>query len=198
MYSVGAEFRVPVLLGGGAAVVSPPVGFGATFVFRYHGVPLGVARLGGLLAVGHDRVLDRRTIVYADETGTERRAVRWAAHDQTTFLTGPTVQLPLRRVFLEVGAGVGLAVGNLLRPVPGDPTRETRAFGVGFAVRGDATLGIPFASGHGLLVGLTFTKVFSNVRTTEDPALADDPSAPQDTAPFDMTLAPFVGYQGWF
>ncbi len=198
VYSIAVELRVPVLLGGGAAVVSPPVGFGAALAFRYHGIPLGPARLGGLLVLGHDRVLDRRTIVFFDEDGTERRAVRWAALDQTTFLTGPSLQIPLRRVFVEVGAGVGLLVGNLVRPVPGDPSRETRAGGVGVVLRGDAAVGIPLSDHHGLVIGATFTKAFSSVRVPEDPARADDPDAIADTAPFDTTLAPFVGYQGWF
>jgi len=198
VYSVAVELRVPVVAGGAAAVVSPPVGFGAAFVFRYHGVPLGPARLGGVLVLGHDRVLDRVRLAYFDEDGTARTAIRWAALDQTTFATGPSFQIPLRRVFLEVGGAVGIVVGNLVRPVPGDPARQTRASGVGFVVRGDAGLGIPLFEHHGLLLGASFSKVFSNVRTSADPAAAADPTAVRDTAPFDMTIAPFVGYQGWF
>ncbi len=101
-------------------------------------------------------------------------------------------------VLFEAGGGVGLGVGNLTRPLAGDPVREDRVSAVAFAVRGEAHLGIPIRANHGLVLGLALEKLFSKVRTTSDPARVGDPTAPADVAPFDMVLAPYVGYQGWF
>jgi len=195
--SVAANLRMGILLSSGAAFIQPPLGFGFGFDLRYHVVRLGPMRFGFEFQAGHTRFPSRATLVGIDPgSGLAAATPRWTilAHTDITF--GPSFQIPMGPVFLQVGAGGGLAISSFRRPTGVDPRDDQQVVGYEPTIRADAAIAIPIVRNQGILLGANYHKIWSNQR------IISDLDAPVDTQPdsavFDMHLDIHVAYQMWF
>ena len=188
---VAAAARLGVLVGNGGALIQPPLGFGFGLDLRYHALPLGAARLGLGLSAGHDRFADRRSFVI-EVDGAPVTVERPLVLHHSDLTVGPSLQIPARVLFIEIGGGGGLAVSSLRRPTRADPAGDEQVVGYDGMVRGDVALGIPIVRDQGLRIGAALGKIFSKKR------IAIEPGGTPDTAIFDLTLDVSVAYQAWF
>ncbi len=191
---VAAAVRMGVLVGNGGVFVQPPLGFGFGLDLRYHALPIGAARLGFELQAGHDRFGDRRSFV-VDQDGVPTTVVRPLLLSHTDLTLGPSLQIPARVLFIELGGGVGLAVSSFRRPWSERPQDDEQVVGYDALVRGDAALAIPIVRDQGIRLGVAVNKIFSKRRVIGDPS---DPAATPDTAVFDLYLDVVLAYQAWF
>jgi hypothetical protein len=197
VYSFAAVGRVPILVGGGTGVIQP-VGFGAGLQFRYHGLRVGRVRLGAEIVGGHVRILEKVQVTYFTDDGTQRSVTRTSALDHTSFALGPSMQVVLGPVILEIGGGIGVGVNNLVRPVGPFAQDVQQVNDVTAVARVDGHLGIPIRKNQGLIIGANFERFFSGTRVVQDLSMLDDPDAEPGVAPFDRVISPYFGYQMWF
>lgn len=192
---VAASARMGVLLGDGSTLIRPPLGFGFGFELRYHALPIAGARLGFEFVAGHTRFPGRN--VFTEETAAGARSgVRYTILGHTDLALGPSLQIPLRVLFLELGGGGGLAVSSFRRPTELDPAGDEHVVGYHGMIRGDAALGVPIRGNQGIRIGADVVKIFAGDRVAIDP---DDPAEmPASARPFDFYLDVKVAYQMWF
>ena len=186
-----------ILLSSGAAFVQPPLGFGFGFDLRYHFVRLGPMRFGIEFQAGHTRFPSRARLVGVDPgSGQATSTQRWTILAHTDLTLGPALQIPAGPVFLQVGAGGGLAVSSFRRPIGVDPRTDQQVVGYEPTVRADAAIAIPIVRNQGILLGVNFHKIWSNQR------IISDLDAPADTQPdspvFDRQLDIHLACQVWF
>jgi len=194
--SAAAVARFGVLMGGGTEFVQP-FGFGFAAQLNFHLLRLGTtpARFGFAFHGGHTRFLEQQRFVRADaELGQE--VTRTTVLSHTDFTLGPSFEIVAGPLVLLVGAGPGLGVDQLVRPLSADPAMDQQAVDADFMLRGGVGLGIPIKNNHGLVVGAAVQKFFSSTRRPPNP-LVEGGEATQ-SVPFDLLLEIFLGYQAWF
>jgi len=188
-----AVARVPVLVGMGREVMQP-AGFGFAFQLRFHAIALGALRLGFEAHFGHNQFMQRHLFVHVPEVGAVQSVSRRAALAHTDLSLGPSLQIPIRRVFLELGGSVGLAISNFVRPVSAMRDENITAYDP--VIRGALQLGIPIQNNHGMVVGFAVQQIYSKTTIVADPTAP--PGTTPDNAPFDLLIEPYAGYQAWF
>ncbi len=196
IYSLAAAPRLGVLLAGGARVIQP-VGFGAGLQFRVHALHLGPVRIGGEVQLGHTRFLERRTILHDSGAGPEE-VRRYAALGHTDFTLGPSFQVVMGPVFLELGGGAGLGISSFVRPTGAFSNTEEHFVDYTALLRGGGHLGIPIRNNQGLLVGAALHKYFSKLQIASDPGEVDADPEVSDVNPFDLMLDFTLGYHCMF
>ncbi|MCB9567539.1 MAG: hypothetical protein H6710_10080 [Myxococcales bacterium] len=196
---VAAAARMGVLVGNGGAVIQPPLGFGFGFDLRYHALAIAGARLGLQFTAGHDRYPGRNTFPEAQADGTIKEIPRYTILGHTDLTLGPSLQVPLRVLFLEGGVSGGLAISSFRRPRSLDPLADEHVVGYQPMIRGDLAVGVPIRKNQGIRVGADVVKIFATDKKTW---IVADPQAPEGTAPdtaiFDLYLDVVVAYQMWF
>jgi hypothetical protein len=192
IFTVAAAPRLGILLAGGAQVIQP-VGFGAGFRFRVHGLHLGPLRFGGGVELGHTRFLERRSVSGVVD-GTEQTATRYAALGHTDLGLGPSLQLLMGPVYLQGDFGVGLGISTFARPLGVLTIDEQHVSDVTAMIRGGGELGIPIRNNQGLSIGTSVQKYFSKLQIAREPS--DDPAieVPPDTNPFDLFIEVSIAY----
>ncbi len=192
IFTVAAAPRLGILLAGGAQVIQP-VGFGAGFRFRVHGLHLGPLRFGGGVELGHTRFLERRTVSSVID-GSEQTATRYAALGHTDLSLGPSLQLLLGPVYLQGDFGVGLGISTFSRPRGALTIDEEHVSDVTAMIRGGGELGIPIRNNQGIAIGSSVQRYFSKLQIVGVPP--EDPSidAMPDTNPFDLMVEVTIAY----
>ncbi|MEZ4447941.1 MAG: hypothetical protein R3B09_00590 [Nannocystaceae bacterium] len=192
---VAAAVRMGILVGDASPLIRPPLGFGFGFELRYHALPIAGARLGFEFIAGHDRFPGRNVFTEETPTGT-RSGVRYTILGHTDIALGPSLQIPLRVLFLELGGGGGLMISSFRRPTALDPAGDELVVGYDGMIRGDAAIGVPIRNNQGIRIGADVVKPFSSKTVAIDPH--DTAEVPARTRPFDLFLDVTVGYQMWF
>jgi hypothetical protein len=192
IFSVAAAPRLGILLAGGADVIQP-VGFGAGFRFRVHGLHLGPLRFGGGLELGHTRFLERRHVV-AVVDGVDQRATRYAALGHSDFSLGPSLQLVLGPVYVQGDFGVGLGISTFSRPLGAFTIDEEHHSDVTAMIRGGGELGIPIRNNQGIAIGSSVQKYFSKLQIVRNPPEDPEIEVEPDTNPFDLFVEVTVAY----
>jgi len=192
VFSVIAAPRLGVLFAGGARVIRP-VGFGGGLQFRVHAGRVGPFRFGGEAHFGHLHFLERRDVLTPEGSS----ARRYAALGHTEFALGPSVQIVMGPVFLELGVAAGLGISTLVRPLGPFVTDEEDVTSVSAMLRGGGHLGVPIRNNQGLAIGASIHKYFSRKQVVAQPD-PEEPDAPTDTNPFDLALEIIVGYHFMF
>ncbi len=198
VFGVAALARMGILAGNGGVFVQPPLGYGFAIDLRYHALPIANSRLGFQFTAGHDRFQDRRVFSYIDEGGETQEVTRFTTLGHTDITLGPSLQVPIRVVFLELGASGGLAVSIFRRPRNVEPADDDELVGYEPMLRGDVALGVPIRNNQGIRLGVTVNKIWS----PEKNWIVTDVDAPVDTPPdapvFDLYLDVLLAYQAWF
>ncbi len=198
VFGVAALARLGVLAGNGGVVIQPPLGFGFALDIRYHALPIAGARLGLQFTAGHNRFQDRKTFTFTDEKGDTQELRRFTTLGHTDLTLGPSLQIPLRVLFLEMGVSGGLAVSLFRQPRSIDPKDDVEVVGYEPMLRGDIALAIPIRRNQGIRLGVDVVKIWS----PEKNWIISDPTAPIDTKPdtavFDLYLDVLLAYQAWF
>ncbi len=194
VFSVIGAVRLGVLLGGGAEVMQP-MGFGAGFSFRVHGLRLGPIRLGAAAELGHTRFIERRQVAGTVDNQPQS-ATRYAALAHSDFGAGPSLQLVLGPIYLQGDLTVGVGISTFVRPLGILTTDEEHHSDVSAMLRGGGLVGIPIRNNQGLTLGVSVQRYFSTYQVVaqpqpEDPAIV--PAEP-DTNPFDLALDVSLGY----
>src|SRR5690606_37408352 len=125
-----------------------------------------------------------------------RSGVRYTILGHTDLAAGPSLQIPLKVLFLELGGGGGLAVSSFRRPTALDPAGAQHVVDYNGMIRGDAAHGIPIRDNQGIRVGADVVKIFSREKVAIDPL--DPAETPASARPFDLYLDVKVAYQAWF
>ena len=198
VFGVAALARLGVLAGNGGVVIQPPLGFGFALDIRYHMLPIAGARLGLQFTAGHDRFQDRQTFSFTDKNGDTQELRRFTTLGHTDITLGPSLQIPLRVLFLETGVSGGLAVSLFRQPRSIDPKDDVEVVGYEPMLRGDIALAIPIRQNQGIRLGVDVVKIWSPQKNW----IISDPMAPVDTQPdtavFDLYLNVILAYQAWF
>ncbi len=195
--SVAANIRMGILLSSGAAFIQPPLGFGFGFDLRYHFLRLGPMRFGFEFQAGHTRFPSRRTFTGVDPVSELIATTpRWTVLAHTDLTFGPAFQIPAGPLFIQFGAGGGLAVSQFRRAVSADPFDDQSLVGYEPTLRADASIAIPIVRNQGIAIGVNYHKIWSNKRIVSDPDAPVD--TPPDSAVFDMHLDIHLAYQMWF
>ncbi|MGH1341954.1 MAG: hypothetical protein ACRBN8_10410 [Nannocystales bacterium] len=194
VFSVVAAPRLGILLAGGSDVMQP-LGFGAGFSFRIHGLRLGPIRLGAGVDLGHTRFIERRRVEGVLDNQ-EQFATRYAALAHSDFGAGPSLQIVLGPVYLQGDLTVGVGISSFVRPLGILTTDEEHHSDVSAMIRTGGLIGIPIRNNQGVTLGASVQRYFSTYQIVaqpqpEDPALV--PAEP-DTNPFDLVLDVSVGY----
>lgn len=202
VFGVAALARLGVLAGNGGVVIQPPLGFGFALDIRYHALPIANARLGLQFTAGHDRFQDRRTFTFTDGNGKTQELRRFTTLSHTDITLGPSLQIPLRVLFLEMGVSGGLAVSLFRQPRSIDPKDDLEVVGYEPMLRGDIALAIPIRQNQGIRLGVDVVKIWSPRKNwiVGDPqaAIETDTNTEPDTAIFDLYLDVLLAYQAWF
>ena len=198
VFGVAALARLGVLAGNGGVFVQPPIGYGFALDLRYHALAIANSRLGFQFTAGHDRYQDRRVFSYVDESGEAQEVTRFTTLGHTDISLGPSLQIPIRVLFLEAGVSGGLAVSVFRRPRNVDPGDDDEVVGYEPLLRGDLALGVPIRNNQGIRLGVDVVKIWS----PEKNWVVTDVDAPVDTPPdapvFDLYLDVLLAYQAWF
>ncbi len=194
VFSVVGAPRLGILLAGGAEVMQP-LGFGAGFSFRVHGLRLGPVRLGAGVDLGHTRFIERRQVEGIVD-GQTQFATRYAALSHSDFGAGPSIQVVLGPIYLQGDLTVGVGISTFVRPLGVLTNDEEHHSDVSAMIRGGGLFGIPIRNNQGITLGTSVQRYFSTYQIVaqpqpEDPALV--PSEP-DNNPFDLVLDVSVGY----
>jgi len=198
VFGVAALARLGVLAGNGGVVIQPPLGFGFALDIRYHALPIANARLGLQFTAGHDRFQDRRTFTFTDDKGETQELRRFTTLGHTDITLGPSLQIPLRVLFLELGVSGGLAVSLFRQPRSIDPKDDLEVVGYEPMLRSDVALAIPIRQNQGIRLGVDVVKIWSPQKNwiVADPQAAIETEP--DTAIFDLYLDVLLAYQAWF
>jgi hypothetical protein len=198
VYSVAASGRFGTLLGGGADVVQP-FGYGFAMQLRLHVLRVGKSRFGAELHAGHTRFQQRRDFETVEGGATVTRITLLT---DTDFSAGPSFQVPLGPLFLQLGGSAGVALSTLFRPRSADGGDDQRVSTTNFMLRGGLSVGVPLLNRHGLTFGAGVHHIFSPYEVTVDPNATVDPDNPDPdvpmTRPFGTWLEVLLGYQIWF
>ncbi len=194
VFSVIGAPRLGILLAGGAEVMQP-LGFGAGFSFRVHGLRLGPIRLGAGVDLGHTRFIERRQVEGVVDSQAQF-ATRYAALSHSDFGAGPSLQLVLGPIYLQGDLTVGVGISTFVRPLGILTVDEEHHSDVSAMIRTGGLIGIPIRNNQGVTLGTSVQRYFSSYQIVaepqpEDPALV--PAEP-DTNPFDLVLDVSVGY----
>jgi len=195
VFSVVGSARLGVLLAGGADVIQP-VGFGAGFSFRVHGLHIGPIRLGVGADLGHTRFIDRRT-VDGSVNGEGETAVRYAALAHSDFGAGPSIQVALGPVFLQGDFTVGVGISTFSRPLGILSIDEEHHSDTSAMIRAGGLIGIPIRNNQGITLGVATQRYFSTYQVIAQPDLSGAPDMVEqepDTNPFDLALDISLGY----
>ena len=199
VFSVVAAPRLGVLLAGGAQVIQP-VGFGAGFSFRVHGLHLGPLRLGAAVDLGHTRFLERR-FVEGEAFGETQTARRYAALSHTDFGAGPSLQIAMGPIYLQGDLTVGVGISMFTRPLGILYIDEEQHSDVSAMLRAGGLIGIPIRNNQGLTLGAAMQRYFSRYQVVAQPVsgtdASGDPSMVEqepDTNPFDLVIDVSLGY----
>jgi hypothetical protein len=196
VYSLAAAARLGILVGRGAEVIQP-VGFGFGLQFRFHGLRVGPTRFGLEFHGGHMRFMEKRMVIAPDEQGGDKKVTRWAALGHTDFTLGPSIQIPIKPLIIEVGAGAGVAISTFVRPFGPHVTDEEQVNDAAAMIRAGGHLGVPIRNNQGIVLGSTFWEIFSDTQVVADPETAG-PDAEPDTSVFDLVVEVYLAYQMWF
>jgi hypothetical protein len=196
IFTVAAAPRLGILLAGGSQVIQP-IGFGAGFRFRVHGLHLGPLRFGGGVELGHTRFLERRT-VFAVVDGAEQTATRYAALGHTDLSVGPSLQLLLGPVYLQGDFGVGLGISTFSRPLGALTIDEEHYSDVTAMIRGGGEFGIPIKNNQGIAIGSSVQRYFSKLQIVRAPPEDPEAEVPTDTNPFDLMVEVSIAYTFMF
>lgn len=189
-YSITAYGRFGTLLSGGADVVQP-FGYGFAAALRLYFAPVVKSRFGVEIHAGHTRFPERQDFPTIDGEATITRA---SLLSDTDFSAGPSFEIPLGPVFLQVGGSAGVALSTLFRPVSADSTEDQLVSTANAMLRGGLALGVPLFNQHGLSVGAAVHHIFSPRTVPIDPLM----SMGDTTRPFGTWLEVALGYQIWF
>jgi hypothetical protein len=192
VYSVAAAARLGVLLGGGREIIQP-IAWGLAAQIRLHFVRVVKSRFGIELHAGHTRWQQRDDFEVV--AGEAARLTRITLLTHTDVSLGPSFEIPIGAVFLQLGASGGFAVSTLTRPRSADPTEDDQISEFDGLVRGGLAIGIPIANGQGLAIGSAVQQVFSNRELLVDP---NGPADGRKTSPFGPWLETYLAYQVWF
>ena len=198
VFGVAALARLGVLAGNGGVFIQPPLGYGFALDIRYHAIAIANSRLGFQFTAGHDRFQDRRVFSYVDESGEAQELTRFTTLGHTDISLGPSLQIPLRVLFLEAGVSGGIAVSVFRRPRSVDPVDDDEVVGYEPLLRGDLALGVPIRNNQGVRLGVDVVKIWSpekNWVVTDVDAPVDTPA---DAPVFDLYLDVLLAYQAWF
>lgn len=191
VFSAAAAARFGVLLAGGRDVVQP-YGYGFAAQLRAHFARVYKSRFGLELHAGHTRFPERQAFESPLLEGLSVRRDKLLT--ATDVSLGPSLEIPIGPLFVQFGAGVGVGISSLLRPVSADPIDDEGVTAVNPLVRGGLSFGVPVFEGHGLTLGVGAQHIFS---PREVPIVVDDPEGEQ-TRPFSSSLEVFAGYSIWF
>lgn len=189
-YSITAYGRFGTLLSGGADVVQP-FGYGFAAALRLYFAPVVKSRFGVEIHAGHTRFPERQEFPTIDGEATITRA---SLLSDTDFSAGPSFEIPLGPVYLQVGGSAGVALSTLFRPVSADSTEDQLVSTANAMLRGGLALGVPLFNQHGLSVGAAVHHIFSPRTVPIDPLM----SMGDTTRPFGTWLEVALGYQIWF
>jgi hypothetical protein len=192
VYSVAAVGRLGVLVGGGREIIQP-IAWGLAAQIRLHFVRVVKSRFGVEIHAGHTRWQQRDDFEVVVGEAAPRTRISLLSHTDVSL--GPSFEIPIGPVFLQLGASGGFALSTLSRARSADPTEDDQISEFDGLVRGGLSLGIPIANGQGIVIGAAVHQVFSNREVVIDPqGDADDPK----TSPFSTWFESFLGYQVWF
>jgi len=189
VFSAAAAFRFGALVGGGLDVMQP-YGFGFGAQIRAHFAPVNRARFGLELHAGHTRWSQSE----AFETFEGATISRTSLLGTTDVAAGPSFEVPIGPVFVQIGGSAGMAVSSLRRPQSLDAEQDELDTAINFALRGGLGLGIPIYGGHGLSLSSSFVHVFSPREVAIDPAVAEG----DRTRPFGSSIEAAAAYMIWF
>jgi len=198
VFGVAALARLAVLAGNGGVVIQPPLGYGFALDLRYHALPIGNARFGVQFTAGHDRFQDRQQFSYVDEGGETQQLTRFTTLGHTDITVGPSLQIPLRVLFLEGGVSGGLAVSVFRRPRSVEALEDDNVVGYEPMLRGDIALALPIRNNQGLRLGVDIVKIWSPQKNWIVAQLDAPVDTPPDTAIFDLYVDVLLAYQAWF
>ena len=189
VFSAAAAFRFGILAGGGLDVMQP-FGYGFGAQIRAHLLPVARARFGLELHAGHTRWSERDSFETFEGSSIERTRLLTA----TDVSLGPSLEVPIGPIFIQLGGSAGMAVSSLTRPTSADALDDEGTNAINFALRGGLSLGIPVFQGHGLSLFGAFSHVFSDREVAVELAAPDGDS----TRPFGSTVEVGAAYTIWF
>ncbi|WP_146155447.1 hypothetical protein [Enhygromyxa salina] len=190
VYSIAASGRFGTLLSGGADVVQP-FGYGFAAQLRIHFVGVVKSRFGVEVHAGHARFSQRRDFESVDGGATVTRITLLT---DTDFSAGPSFQIPLGPLFVQLGGSAGVALSTLFRPLAADGVDDEAISTSNFMLRGGFSLGVPVLNRHGVTLGAGVHRIFSSREVAIDPRSPESPT----TRPFGTWLEVLLGYQIWF
>jgi hypothetical protein len=192
VYSVAAAARLGVQLGGGREVLQP-FAWGLAAQVRLHFARVVKSRFGIEIHAGHTRWQQRDEFEVV--AGEAAKLTRISLLSHTDVTVGPSFEIPIGAVFLQLGASGGFAISTLSRALSSDPLEDEQLNEFGGLLRGGLSLGIPIANGQGLAIGSAIQQVFSNREVLVDPY---GPADGRKVTPFDTWLESYLAYQVWF
>ncbi|MFV8750324.1 hypothetical protein ACNOYE_07220 [Nannocystaceae bacterium ST9] len=190
-YSVGAAARLGVQLAGGREVIQP-IAWGLAAQVRIHFARVVKSRFGVELHAGHTR-WQQRDDYEVVEGGSTITRISLLSHTDVSL--GPSFEIPLGPVFLQIGGSGGFAVSNFARANSADSADDDGLNAFNGLVRGGLSLGVPITNNQGLTLGVAVQQVFSNRTILVNPL---GPTDGRRVTPFGTWLESFVGYQVWF
>ncbi len=194
LFSIAAAARMGVQLTSGREIVQP-FGYGFAAQLRLHFARVIKSRFGFELHAGHTRWQQRQDFEPIVVGSSEATVTRIMLLTHTDFSVGPSFEIPIGAVFLQLGAGAGVAVSTLSRPRSADAREDQQLSNANPLVRGGVSLGIPILNRHGLALGTGVHHVFSQREVTVDPV--GDPEGAK-AVPFATWLEVYGAYQIWF
>ncbi|NJK31903.1 MAG: hypothetical protein HC927_05525 [Deltaproteobacteria bacterium] len=172
-----------------------PFGWGVAAHLRLHFARVLKSRFGFEVHAGHTRWQQRQNFDPLVVSGGESTVTRITLLTHNDFGAGPSFEIPIGAVFLQIAATGGVAVSTLARPISADSREDLLISDVDGLIRGGLAVGIPIMNRHGLTIGSEVVQVFSNREIAANPL--SDPDGAQ-VVPFSTWMSVYGAYTIWF